>query len=128
MGLVAVLFIILAFNINGLNTVRSYNYYEGFDLPLTQSNHAKKDEKDKKDKLKKVREIKDKLTAVKSSNKTSSSSDVSGREGFCMSDKEINMLRGKQSNTIPVYDNNRDQSDNVSPTDKSIFSDSYTSF
>jgi hypothetical protein len=156
MGLVAVLFIIIAFNINGTNTVHSYNFYEGFDVPLTdtkpdetktndtktnntktnntKTNNTKtNEEKDKKDKLKKAKELKDSLTAVKSSNKlndtsVASSSTVSGREGFCMSDKEINMLRGKPSNAIPVYNNNREQSDDVSPTDKTVFSDSYASF
>jgi hypothetical protein len=148
MGLVAVLFIIIAFNINGTNTVHSYNFYEGFDVPLTDTKPDEKvkktndtktndtktnEEKDKKYKLKKAKELKDSLTAVKSSNKLNessivSSSTVSGREGFCMSDKEINMLRGKPSNAIPVYNNNREQSDDVSPTDKTVFSDSYASF
>jgi hypothetical protein len=44
-----------------------------------------------------------------------------------MTDRETNMLRGKQSNTISGF-NSREQSDDVSPSDKSIFSNDYSSF
>jgi hypothetical protein len=42
-----------------------------------------------------------------------------------MTDRELTILRGKQSNTIPV--NNREQSDDILPSNKSIFSDNYAS-
>ncbi len=51
-----------------------------------------------------------------------------GREGFCMSDRELNILRGKQSNTVPVFSNLREQGDGVNPSDKSVFSSDYASF
>ena len=51
-----------------------------------------------------------------------------GREGFCMSDRELNILRGKQSSTVPVFNKSREQINEVDPTDKSVFSDSYASF
>ncbi len=136
MGLVTVLFIILAFDFNGFNTVQSYNYYEGFDVPDASGNDASNNTVNlKKDiKLKKAKEAKLKASITSDEDKlkdmsqttTTSSSAVSAREGFCMSDKEINMLRGKQSNAIPVY--NREQSADVSPSDKSVFTDSYASF
>ena len=45
-----------------------------------------------------------------------------------MTDRESNMLRGKQSNTIPIFNNTRKQDDDVNPSDKSVFSGSYASF
>lgn len=129
MGLITVLFIILAFDFNGFNTVQSYNYYEGFDVPDASGNDASNNAIDKKAKESKLKVPitldADKLKDMSQTTTTSSSS-VSAREGFCMSDKEINMLRGKQSNAIPVY--NREQSADVSPSDKSVFTDSYASF
>lgn len=130
MGLVAVLFIIIAFDFNGTNTVHSYNFYEGFDMPSANAATTDKKPDDKKViEAKKAKELQDSLkaaTKAASDLTTSSSSVVAGREGFNMSDKEINMLRGKQSNAIPVH--NREQNDDVSPSDKSVFTDSYASF
>jgi hypothetical protein len=45
-----------------------------------------------------------------------------------MTDRESNIIRGKQSNSIAVLNNIRNQDDNISPTDKSVFSSSYASF
>jgi hypothetical protein len=136
LGLLAVLFIILAFNFNDMNMVHSYNYYEGFDGSGNQVKDA----------------IKTKLQAVQqdmsgntvsttasnnaSTTATSTSSSVSGtetfkgnaREGFCMTDRESNMLRGKQSNTMPVSSKLREQTDDVSPSENSIFSSDYAPF
>jgi hypothetical protein len=132
LGLLAVLFIILAFNFNDMNMVHSYNYYEGFDGSGNQVKNA----------------IKTKLQAVQqdmsgniasnnaSTTTTTTSSSVSGtetfkgkaREGFCMTDRESNMLRGKQSNTMPVSSKLREQTDDVSPSENSIFSSDYAPF
>lgn len=123
LGLVAVLFIIIAFNQNDTGMVHSYNFYEGFDGSGNMINNDKKA---------KVQDVKDNLAAKKEkvmdtiqNAATTSSSDA--REGFCMSDRELNMLRGKQSNAVPVFNKSREQNE-VDPTDKSVFSNSYSSF
>jgi hypothetical protein len=143
LGLLAVLFVIIAFNQYNMNTsVQSYNYYEGFDV--SGNSPASEIIKDKVNILKAKEDIlKQKLTALNNKNNSSqtdatTSSAVSGstsnsesfgaREGFCMTDRESNILRGKQSNTIPVFNNTRDQDNNISPSDKSVFSNTYSSF
>jgi hypothetical protein len=79
--------------------------------------------------------IYDKLAKALSENKNSTSSTTStgnkmsslkGLEGFNMIEREDRMLRGKQSNTIPVSNNNR-ISNNIDPSDITIFSSSYAS-
>jgi hypothetical protein len=50
-----------------------------------------------------------------------------GIEGFNITEKEQQILRGKRSNEIPVYSNSRNQDDNVEPCDKSVFTGSYSS-
>lgn len=42
---------------------------------------------------------------------------VGSLEGFCLSDKEQTLIRGKSSNSIPVFQNARVQSDNILPFD-----------
>jgi hypothetical protein len=37
------------------------------------------------------------------------------------------MLRGKRSNEVPVFANARNQTDDVEPTDKSVFGGDYAS-
>jgi hypothetical protein len=146
LGLVAVLFIILAFNFNDINMVHSYNYYEGFDISgnsidisgnsIDMSGNALKGtiQNAIKSKLQTVQQDMSGNITNASTTATTTSSSVSGtetfkgREGFCMTDRESNMLRGKQSNTVPVFNNLREQSDDVSPSDKSVFSSDYASF
>ena len=48
-------------------------------------------------------------------------------EGFSLIDTENNMKRGKQSNSINIY-NNTHSVENVQPTDESVFSGLYSSF
>jgi hypothetical protein len=135
LGLLAALFIMIAFNQYDTNVVQSYNYYEGFDV---SGNSLKQDkvnmDKAKEDAMKqKLTYLKNKAntsqTATTSSSaaSTTTSESFGGREGFCMTERESTILRGKQSNTIPVFNNARDQ-DDVSPSDKSIFSGDYASF
>lgn len=140
LGLLAVLFIIIAFNQYGMNVVQSYNYYEGFDVSgNTMDNSGGK--KSSTNMNAKEELLEQKVSVINNdaqSTSTSSSADSStftpssksfgGREGFCMSDRESNILRGKQSNTIPVFNNTRNQDDDISPTDKSAFSSSYALF
>ena len=150
LGLLAVLAIIIAFNQYSLgeNVVQSYNYYEGFDVSgnITDAsgnaiasailNDEITIEKAKEDiasqKLSALNNVVNSsqtaTTTSSAASGTTTSESFNGREGFCMTDREINMLRGKQSNTIPVFNNTRNQSDDISPTDKSVFSSSYASF
>ena len=44
-----------------------------------------------------------------------------------MIDREGTMLKGKRSNEIPVLSNSRIQTDDVEPSDKSVFTNAYTS-
>lgn len=146
LGLLAVLAIIIAFNENNMNIVQSYNYYEGFDGSGNQTASAIIQDKITIDGAKqnilnqKMSALKNQSSSVQTATTTSSvasgtsngsttttSESFGGREGFCMSDRETNILRGKQSNTIPVFNNTRDQDDNVTPSDKSVFSTSYAS-
>jgi hypothetical protein len=126
-GLAAVLFIIIAFNYNNTNIIQSYNYYEGF------GNSVNEFVKDKSTKniqtpLKHAENVTT-TSSIASSNISSKINNVGGREGFCTSDRELNILRGKQSNVIPVFKNYRNQNDDdVLPSDKSIFSDLFSSF
>lgn len=133
LGLLAVLFIIIAFNQYDINVVQSYNYYEGFDI----SGNSVDASGNNLDNAKKVAVVKDisnnnnssqTATTTSSVATTTTSESFGGREGFCISDRETNMLRGKQSNTIKVFNNSREQDDNVSPSDKLVFSSSYASF
>ena len=131
LGLVAVLFIIIAFNQNDINTVYSYNFFEGFDGSGNSVGPVV--EKAKENKKEKIADVKTNIannmaqTTTTTSSAVSGTDSFSGREGFCMSDRETNILRGKPSNAVPVY-KARDQSDDVSPSDKSVFSDAYASF
>ena len=146
LGLLAVLFIIIAFNHYDMNVVRSYNYYEGFDGSDNSISRANIKDKISNEEAKEYI-IKQKASVLQNQDNanqiaTTTSNDTSintnmnngtsksfgGREGFCMTDRETNMLRGKQSNSIQVFNNTRNQDDDVSPTDKSVFSNLYTSF
>jgi hypothetical protein len=115
-GLLAVIFIIIAFNLNDSNVVQSYNFYEGFKEGNKVDIKAEESSKKAKTDM--------------SETATTTSSSVSGnaREGFCMPDRELNILRGKQSNAIPVFNKSREQINEVDPTDKSAFSSDYAPF
>lgn len=108
LGVVAVLFIIIAFNNSDIG------YLEGFtDSPNT---NQKKDD----DVNEKVDEkVEEKVEEKKSESK--------GIEGFNITEKEQQMLRGKRSNEVPVYPNARNQDDDVEPSDKSVFVGNYSS-
>jgi hypothetical protein len=140
LGLLAVLFIIIAFNQYDMNVVQSYNYYEGFDGSGNSTASAVLNDKITIEKTKediasqKLTALNNQANSSQTATTTSSaasgttSESFGGREGFCMTDRESNILRGKQSNTIPVFNNTRNQDDDISPSDKSVFSSSYASF
>ena len=113
-GLFAVLVVILAFNKTLISNVFESNYYyEGFNVLGSAYN------KDNKQ------------TANIDETKLIDSEDnkdiCKGREGSCMSERELYILRGKQSNSVPILNNLRDDSEDVEPSEKSIFSNSYAS-
>lgn len=104
LGVVAVLSIIILFNNSDIG------YLEGF----TNSPNIKE-----KDDLKKVKDdVKENVVEEKTKNK--------GIEGFNINEREHMMLKGKQSNEVPIYSNARNQ-DDVEPTDKSVFVGNYSS-
>jgi hypothetical protein len=146
LGLIAVLFIIIGFNQNNMSMVYSYNYYEGFDVSgnsvdasgnsVDASGNALKGtiQNAIKTKLQTAQQdmsgniTNSSTTATTTSSSVSGTETFKGREGFCMTDRESNMLRGKQSNTIPVFNNSREQDDDISPSDKSVFSNLFSTF
>ena len=118
LGLVAVLAIILAFNYNELRVVQPYNFYEGFEA---SSKEATSKEEDKQ----KASDVTSKIIKTASAPKPSKDT---AREGFCMSDRERNIQKGKQSNSIPVSAYTRgNKTDSVDPSDKSVFSGLFSS-
>jgi len=146
LGLLSVLFVIIAFNntINE-NIIQSYNYYEGFDSSNNDiANSVMQDKlsilQAKEDILKKkIDFIKQNpnssqttddgsTTATTTSTAVSGTETFKGREGFCMTDRETTMLRGKQSKTVPTFKHSREQPDDVNPSDSSNFTSDYASF
>jgi hypothetical protein len=142
LGLLAVLFVIIAFNNYDTNMV---HFYEGFDgsgnsVDASGNSTANAILQDKI-KILQAKEdiIKNQLNAIQQ--KSSQSSTISsssaastntesfrgGKEGFVMSDRETNILRGKQSNSIPIF-NSRQQNDDINPSDKSVFTSNFASF
>jgi uncharacterized membrane protein len=124
LGVVAVLFIIIMVSNSNMAI-----FAEGF----TDDSKGNVSEKDKmkiketsvkmdKQKAAAKVEVVNKKKMVEDSNKP-----VSGREGFNIIDREGTMLRGKRSNEVPVFANARNQTDDVEPTDKSVFGGDYAS-
>ena len=107
-GIIAVLFIIIMFNKSEIG------YMEGFSD--NSNNFAQIINKEDELKLKKIQ-------IQKKMNNTNSE----GREGFNIIDREGMMLKGKRSNEVPVFLNAREHVDEVEPSDKAVFSGSYTS-
>jgi len=164
LGLLAVLFIIIAFNNNDMNygfyggSFYGGSFYEGFDgsgnilnnsgnsletaVSPDKANISQNKQNISVNLQQKTQQLQQQqqqqqqqqinnssqTAAATSSAASTTSPPSSGTEGFCILDKENNMLRGKQSNSVPVFNNSRQQDDNVSPSDKSIFSDSYSTF
>lgn len=51
-----------------------------------------------------------------------------GSEGFNIIDRENTILRGKQSNQISMFSSIREQNEDIEPSDKSIFSNIFSTF
>jgi len=121
LGVVAVLFIIIMFNQS------SIGYMEGFTSDSSNQ--------DQKNKLK----LNNDTTAATTSSAattnpssttttTTTTATLPGREGFNTTDRELTMLRGKRSNEVPILSNARSQSENVEPTDMSVYANTYSTF
>ena len=130
-GLVAVLAVIVSWDYHAINSVKAYNYYEGFDVSgVDMSGNLQDLSGNLINALEAQKQaIEAQISAANASSTTttgssSTSESFASREGFCMSDKETNMLRGKQSNSIPV--NSREQPEFVNPSDMSVFSSGYS--
>lgn len=105
LGVVAVLFIIIAFNNSNIG------YLEGF----TSSPNVNEKINQKPPKQNDIKEnVNEKNTQDKSI------------EGFNIVERELLMLQGKRSSEVPVYPNARNQHDNIEATDKFIFVDNYS--
>jgi hypothetical protein len=159
-GILGVIFVIIAFNLNDSDIVQSYNFYEGLKkmkAPKTKycavirgKTRCFKSEgrlrraklgaakaaiaEAKADKLvEDAEDLEDAEDAEETfdtiSNSVASGNNIaSGREGFCMPDRELNILRGKQSNAIPVFNKSREHINEVEPTDNSAFSSDYAPY
>ena len=101
LGVIIVLFIMIMFNQS------SIGYMEGFTADQNPNNQ---------------------INVVAPEDKKKEEEKPKGKEGFNMIDREGTILKGKRSNEVPVFANARNQEDDVEPTDKSVFSDSYSSF
>jgi hypothetical protein len=109
LGVVAVLFIIIAFNNSDIG------YLEGFTAPAKGTKE-------------KVDDSKTQDTSVSKTQDTSvSKTESKGIEGYNVTEREGMMLRGKRSSEVPIYPNARNQDDDVEPSDKSVFTGSYSS-
>jgi len=107
LGVVAVLFIIIAFNNSDTG------YLEGYTSGPTSD--ATTDATTDSTIPNMSPNIKEKKTEGK------------GIEGFNIIEKEQQMLRGKRSSEVPVYPNARNQNDDVEPSDNSVFDGNYSS-
>ena len=106
LGAVAVLFIIISFNKSNIAYMESFTSNEGeteVQAPVSSVSVERKEDKNKE-------EYKNK-----------------GIEGFNITEREDTMLRGKRSNEVQVFSNARNQDDDVEPTDKSVFTSSFSS-
>lgn len=145
LGLVNVFLVILA---SSYHTVHAgYGYLEGFtdasgnevvvDMSGNNAGSNVAAIKDTKKQLQaavkeKLLQKQEELAAATSSAATSTTTPTTtttesfkgGKEGFCITDKENTILRGKQSNSIPIYDSKNDM-ENVLPSERSVFSKEY---
>jgi hypothetical protein len=115
LGVVAVLFIIIMVSNSNMAI-----FAEGFTDDSKMKINETSVKMDKQKAAAKV-EVVNKKKMVDDTDKP-----VTGREGFNIIDREGTMLRGKRSNEVPVFANARNQTDDVEPTDKSVFKNDYS--
>lgn len=126
LGIISVLFVIIMFNQSNIA------YMEGFTEDSNSANSANSaNSKEIKDKLNNLDTQKLDTTTISSAvstNIANSSETFTGKEGFNIVDREGTILKGKKSNEIPVLSNARNQMEDIEPTEKSIFLNSFSSF
>jgi len=119
LGVVSVLFIIIMFNQSNLG------YMEGFTNNDIQNSlnteEIKEKVETKKGDLKIKRQNGEESPTTSSSNSTSESFEA--REGFNIIDRETTILKGKNSNELPVFHNEKNQSEYVQPYDSKFSSE-----
>jgi hypothetical protein len=121
-GVVAVLFIIIMFNQSNIG------YLEGF---TNTQNNQKNDEKEQQSQNQLTQEpTKASSSVVVPTIKPSKplKEPNVGHEGFNMIDREGSMQKGKRSNEVPVFSNSRNQTDDIEPSDKNLFTSSFSLF
>jgi len=133
LGVVAVLFIIIMINQSEIRIFEGFNSVSGpsSSTGFTGNTSSVNTQQIQSDIQQKKQTAQNNLanqtaTTTSSSSTTTTESFVGGREGFNMIDREGTMLKGKRSNEIPVLSNSRIQTDDVEPSDKSVFTDAYT--
>ena len=120
-GIVAILFIIIMFNQSNLG------YMEGFTDASGNTINASTVQQKKAEIQQNIQTQVAAQKAAAPTTSTTSTETFIGREGFNIIDKEGTMLRGKRSNEVHVFSNARNQTDDVEPTDKSVFTSAYSS-
>ena len=119
-GVVAILFIVIMFNQSNLG------YMEGFTDASGNTVTAATVKQNIQTQVA-AQKATTTTTPTTTPTTTTTSETFIGREGFNIIDKEGTMLRGKRSNEVPVFSNARNQTDDVEPTDKSVFTSAYSS-
>ena len=120
-GVIAILFIIIIFNQSNFYFIEGMESGEKKDTVVEKkANVLEKKEDLSKDNTLSKDIINENVNEIKKEQP------IKALEGFNMIEKEDMMLRGKQSNTIPVQ-NTRSQNEHIEPSDKSVFSGAYTS-
>ena len=134
LGVIAVLTIIIMFNQSEIG------YLEGFTSDASGNTNASGNanaQQLKANLQQKKQNIQNQITqhqqdaSNNTTNSTNSSSTttqsfIGGREGFNILDKEHSMLKGKKSNEIPVS-RDSNEADGIEPSDKNVFTSSYSS-
>jgi apolipoprotein N-acyltransferase len=130
-GVVAILFIIIMFNHSNLGLMEGFTDASGNQV--TASTVSANIQQKKNEVKEKINNVIDQQTASTTSSAattttpttTTTSESFTGREGFNIIDREGIMLKGKSSNSVPVFTNSRVQNENIEPSDKSTFSGAY---
>ena len=140
-GVAVILFVIIIFNHSDIA------FMEGFtdtDTTTTTSTSAstepsstpvtaaailekKKEATDKVTELARLGLLAQRNSSTNNSSSSTSTETFAIREGFNTVDREGTLLRGKRSNEVPVFSSSRNQSDDVEPMDKSVFTNSFSS-
>jgi hypothetical protein len=128
LGVVAVLTIIIMFNQSEIG------YLEGFTSDASGNTNAQQIKTNLQQRKQNIQnqitqqqqDASNNTTNSTNSSSTTTQSFIGGREGFNILDKEHSMLKGKKSNEIPVS-RDSNEADGIEPSDKNVFTSSYSS-